>query len=578
MDLLAEPLRTAEFLAVDVETNGCSGDECELTEVGTVLVGGGELHERFESLVCVGRPLSAGIQRFTGISQAMVDAAPPPERVLPQVAARLEGRVLVAHGAGFDRRVLREAFARAELEWPDPPVLCTVSLARRFAPLVRRRGLGSLAGALGIEVEGAHRALVDAETCARVFCALFPRLCAHAATIGDALGLFARRSRRRRRRSSGRLPKHGAPAPAVPLDFSALPAGPGVYVLRDGAGRALYVGKSVAVRARARSHFAPGAEHAAWTGHATIVDGRATESELGALVLENRLIQQLQPPGNVQLKRTDAYVYVRCRLDIAYPVLEVAPEPAAGHAVNVGPLRGARAARELADQLESLFALRRCGRRLKRREHPSVYGQMGRCLSPCLGDLDPNAYRRRLDAALALFAGDADGRDALLAHIEAEMRAAAAQQRYERAATLRRRRDRLAVLLDRLGGDLRATHARPRLVLAPHPRDPRFDAFWVVGGRVADWGPLPEGEELERRTALALATRPIAGPEAVPPDAVAELRIVSTYLDAHDLPALPLEPRPGPERLLRFIESAGGAPARPARAAPRKRAAARSAG
>ena len=46
---------------------------------------------------------------------------------------------------------------------------------------------------------------------------------------------------------------------------------------------------------------------------------------------------------------------------------------------------------------------------MKRREYPSAYGQMGRCLSPCLGDLDPNAYRRRLDEALALFTGDGDG-------------------------------------------------------------------------------------------------------------------------------------------------------------------------
>ncbi len=157
MDLLEAPLRTAEFLAVDVETNGCAGDECELTEVGAVLVGGGELHERFESLVAVRAPLGPGIQRFTGISQAMVDAAPPPGRALPRLAERLRGRVLVAHSASFDRRVLAAAFERAGMPWPDPPALCTVALARRFAPLVRRRALGPLAGSLGIDQEGAHR-------------------------------------------------------------------------------------------------------------------------------------------------------------------------------------------------------------------------------------------------------------------------------------------------------------------------------------------------------------------------------------------------------------------------------------
>src|SRR4051795_1224629 len=139
------PLLTAEFLVVDTETNGLAREACELTEVGAVLVGGGELHERWSSLVGVDQPLSRGIQRFTGISQAMLDAAPPARRCLPQFAEQLRGRVLVAHNARFDTRVLRQAVGRAELEWPSPPVVCTVALARRLAPLQRRRGLAALA-------------------------------------------------------------------------------------------------------------------------------------------------------------------------------------------------------------------------------------------------------------------------------------------------------------------------------------------------------------------------------------------------------------------------------------------------
>src|SRR3954464_6503028 len=172
-------------------------DLCELTEVGGVIVGGGECHDQWESLVRVERPLSRGIERFTGITQAMVDTAPPPGEVLPRLADMLDGRVLVAHSASFDRRVLAQAFERAGLEWPDPPSLCTVALARRFAPLARQRKLAPLAESLGIEVAGVHRALVDAETCARVFCALFPKLCAAAATLADAVAVCAPQRRRR---------------------------------------------------------------------------------------------------------------------------------------------------------------------------------------------------------------------------------------------------------------------------------------------------------------------------------------------------------------------------------------------
>jgi DNA polymerase-3 subunit epsilon len=530
---LSQPVRNAEFLAVDVETNGRAGDLCELTEVGAVLVGGGELHDGFESLVGVVHPLSRGIERFTGITQAMLADAPPPEEVLPRLAELMNGRVLVAHNASFDRRVLEQAFERCGLDWPKPPVVCTVAMARRFAPLVSQRKLAPLAESLGIEVEGVHRALVDARTCARVFCALFPKLCAAAGTLSDALGALAPRRPARRRREGAPVPKEKRP------DLSKLPDDPGVYVFRDERGRPLYVGKSVSVKSRARSHFcAP----AGWTERAAVVDYKPTNSELGALVLENRLIKRWRPAGNVALKRSDGYVYVRARLDIAFPVLEVAPEPAPGHAVNVGPVRGRDAAGELVDQLNSLFALRHCGRRLKLREHASAYGQMGRCLSPCLGDLDPNLYRRRLDEALAPFTGAGDRGEGLLEKIDEQMEEASRARNYERAAVLLRRRERLSGVLARLGGLVQATHARSRLAVAAHPSKQRFDAFWIVAGQVVDWGPLPGPDELRERTRAALERRPPPHrPAVVSPEHVDEIRIVHTWLAAHDPPQLALD-------------------------------------
>lgn len=545
--LLEQPIATAEFLVVDTETNGLGGEACEMTEVGAVLVGGGELHDGWSSLVRCNRPLGRGIQRFTGITQEMMADAPGLEVVLPALEERLRGRVLVAHNAPFDRRVLRAAFALIGLEWPNPPVLCTAALARKLLPLQRQRGLRVLADALGIEVHAAHRALADAETCARVLCALFPRLCANAITVADAVAI----SSRRRRRTTVRKRRVAATAPPPQLDFAELPRDPGVYLFRDDSGRVLYVGKSISIRSRARAHFAPSSVPADWTIQATIVDYQSTNSELGALVLENRLIKRHRPPGNIRLVRRDERLcYIRCRLDIPFPILEVSSDPAAGHAVTIGPLRGRRLAHELVEQLDSLFGLRHCGRRLQLREHPSAYGQMGRCLSPCLGDLDPNLYRRRLDEALRLFVDATDGRKRLLGHIEKQMRAAAEHQLYERAAWLRRRLRRLGVILERLGGALEATHVRSRLVLASHPIDhARQDAFWLVGGRLVEWGPAPaDSDALDELTEVALARsgRPGELGAHVPPEEIDELRIVSGYLAAHpDTPQIVLE-QPAP--------------------------------
>jgi DNA polymerase-3 subunit epsilon len=418
--------------------------------------------------------------------------------------------------------------------------------------LQRRRGLASLADALGIEVRETHRALPDAETCARVFCALFARLCANAATVGEALQALRPRKVRMRPKGAKR-PRKERP------DLTSLPKDPGVYVFRDADGRPLYVGKSVCVRTRARSHFTT---PATWTGQAAHVDYEATESELGALVLENRLIKALKPSGNVRGKRTaDGYAYLRCRLDIAFPILEVAREPAAGHSVTVGPVQGIRALSELVEQLNSLFGLRHCGRTLHTRPWPSAYGQMGRCLSPCLGDLDPNLYRERLDQALNLFVAEPDGGAALLAHIERQMREASQAQAFERAAWLQRRHRRLTSLLGRLGGVLRAIHTGTRLVLAAHPSAPdRFDAFWIAAGRVRDWGGLPRDPgELAQRTAAVLSSAPrreLGG--WLPAQEIDEARIVGAWTAAHAPPALELGDAPGEDDLVRFVAAVAG--------------------
>ena len=134
-----------------------------------------------------------------------------------------------------------------------------------------------------------------------------------------------------------------------------------------------------------------------------------------------------------------------------------------------------------------------------------------------------------------------------------------AGRRYERAAALLRRRDRLAWLLDRLEGVLRATHSAPRLVLARHPVKERFDVFWVVQGRVVDWGPLPGPTELASRTEAALSRPP--GRAVIPAGEIDEIRIVASWVAENEPPALTLDPRPTPEALLSFSGALASSPA-----------------
>jgi len=101
----------------------------------------------------------------------------------------------------------------------------------------------------------------------------------------------------------------------------------------------------------------------------------------------------------------------------------------------------------------------------------------------------------------------------------------------------------MKTLLGQLGGVLRATHAGSRLVLAPHPSDPaRADAFWIVGGRVVDWGPAPaDPAELSARGDEVLRGAPrVEMGGWLAPGEVDEARIVGAWLARHEHEERPL--------------------------------------
>jgi hypothetical protein len=101
-------------------------------------------------------------------------------------------------------------------------------------------------------------------------------------------------------------------------------------------------------------------------------------------------------------------------------------------------------------------------------------------------------------------------------------------------------------------------------VLAEHPRGGRFDAFWLIGGRVVDWGPLGDLDDVMARTVRALRGGDGTGATALlAPDEVDEARIVATWLDAHDAPALDLHGGADRASVARFLLHARAPAARP---------------
>jgi DNA polymerase III subunit epsilon len=163
--MLHDPL-----VILDFETTGLHPERGDrITEIGLVRVEAGRITDRYSSLANAGTRISASIQAYTGITQRMVDEAPPVEQVLREAIAFIGDSSVVAHSAIFDQRFLVRECRRARLGLVLEPVLCSMKLARRLYPLLPGHSLTDLARGLKLpSTELAHRAGVDAELTAHL--------------------------------------------------------------------------------------------------------------------------------------------------------------------------------------------------------------------------------------------------------------------------------------------------------------------------------------------------------------------------------------------------------------------------
>lgn len=157
----------SRIAVIDFETTGLSpamGDRA--TEVAIVLVEHGQVVDRFQSLMNAGRYIPSFIESLTGISNAMIAAAPAAEKVMAEANRFVGNAPMVAHNASFDRRFWEAELSRAG-ETATQPFACTMLVARRLYPQAPSHKLGVLIDYHRLPKAGrAHRAMADAEMAA----------------------------------------------------------------------------------------------------------------------------------------------------------------------------------------------------------------------------------------------------------------------------------------------------------------------------------------------------------------------------------------------------------------------------
>jgi DNA polymerase-3 subunit epsilon len=223
----------------------------------------------------------------------------------------------------------------------------------------------------------------------------------------------------------------------------ALPAGPGVYIFRDGQGRPLYVGTSRNLRSRVRQYFVSSETRSRMgemIGIAERVDPISCAHALEAQVRELRLIAAHKPRYNRRSKFPERSVWLKLTVE-PFPRLSVVRERKPDAAAYLGPLRSHRQADAVRDAIHDAVPLRQCTDKLSLRRMvraACVLAGIGRCGAPCEGGVSPEQYAALVDIVTSAWAGDVRP---LVEPLERKIATLAIAQRYEQAGVVR---DRIA--------------------------------------------------------------------------------------------------------------------------------------
>jgi len=218
---------------------------------------------------------------------------------------------------------------------------------------------------------------------------------------------------------------------------------PGVYLFRDADGEVLYVGKAKSLRSRVRSYFQQGSSDnrmgiKQMAARVETIETIVTSSEVEALHLEQNLVKRHRPPFNVRLRDDKSFPYIAVTVEDDYPRVMFTRERHRRGVVYFGPYANAKKVRETLDVLNRVFRYRPCeGPQPGRRSGiPCLDYHIERCHAPCVGHISREDYRDVIDQVIEFLSGDDRP---IRARLEAQMRAAAADERFEDAARYRNR-------------------------------------------------------------------------------------------------------------------------------------------
>ncbi len=229
----------------------------------------------------------------------------------------------------------------------------------------------------------------------------------------------------------------------IPLNIrnilTALPLQPGVYLMKDTAGKIIYIGKASSLKKRVSSYFqktGPDPKTLVLVKNIHDIEYIVTDSEIEALVLESTLIKKHRPRYNIRLKDDKRYPYIAVTLSETYPRVILTRRLLKNGDRYFGPYTDAKAARSAVHTVNSIFKLKECKKKLplKKRERPCLNYHMKRCPGLCQGKTSAEEYNALVEKTMQFLEGDIEP---VLTSLAGMMSAYSAKQEYEKAAGIR---------------------------------------------------------------------------------------------------------------------------------------------
>lgn len=229
--------------------------------------------------------------------------------------------------------------------------------------------------------------------------------------------------------------------PYVKDIVSKIPLNPGIYMMKDENGTVIYVGKAIHLRKRVRQYFQKNNKTARIEKMASLVrdiDYIVTSNEVEALVLECNYIKEYNPKFNVMLKDDKSYPYIKVKIKDKYPVIFVTRTKKEDGSLYFGPYTSVSSMRDVLATIKQIFPIKRCKYNLEKNKNvgPCLYYHIGRCLGPCINDLNLKEYREMINQVVLFLEGK---NNKIKEIITEDIERCIENLEFERAAVLKKR-------------------------------------------------------------------------------------------------------------------------------------------